>query len=117
MSSKRTIEERGKNIGLLHNIVEPLDSFYERETDTSRYQMKHLLERDNRDDVKVFIEEYEKDNLFDFNPGREHRSFPDFKYNLDVDHAELKHRLLAFSQEMDRKREMQEMDSGIVDSE
>ena len=69
----------------------------------NRGQQKHVQRMVNyQKEVASFVTNYKDDTLFDYNPGREHESFPLFMYNTSIKKpAELKARLLSYNMRLD----------------
>ena len=58
-------------------------------------------------EVPAFVEEYYEDRLFDFIPGREHRGFSRFKWNMAIPNpGKFKQRLRTYSQTLDSVRDL-----------
>ena len=57
-------------------------------------------------EVIKFVKEYQPDGLFDFNPGREHRGFPSFQWDITVSNpVKFKQRLIKYGKELDNIRD------------
>ena len=66
--------------------------------------------------VKKFVKEYKDDNFHIYEGHREHKSFPKFVYNEDMDekeHERMKSRLLDYSKNLDPHYKAKIMNKGI----
>ena len=92
----------GKIVGSLGRAIDALYTSNVADTSTDEsYRKRHNYHQD----IVDFVEEYKQDKLFDFIPGRQHESFPDYHYDLIVPQPDLlKKRLLKYNTKLDRSR-------------
>ena len=74
--------------------------------------MQHHGKDDPKYNTQVleFVEDYHTKQLFDFIPGRQHPSFPQYQYKTTIKNPEkLKFRLEAYSKRLDQERMVQKL--------